>query len=328
MKKIFSGILAASAMAWFCAVGAQTASKELESVTYLLPAPKTLPAFAPYVLAEHLGYYSKVGLKLNFVAAKGGVDAAKQIGAGNALIGHIRGDTPIMVRPNGVPIKMVALLGGGSLALIASHRKQHIEEPADLKGKTITVMAYTDTTYYSLLGTMSQAGLTRADADIQAAGPAGVWQLFASGKSDVMVAVPDWIVNARQGGADVRIMDPAKGFGTMSQAIAASEDTIAKRPELVQKVVDATLKGMALIMNDPDEAIRLYVEAEPSYAGKEAQLKEIFELYNQYVFSNQAVPGKIDAERLQKVQQFYVENGLVSKASPLDELYTNQFVEN
>ncbi|WP_167752816.1 ABC transporter substrate-binding protein [Pusillimonas caeni] len=328
MRKFASGAFTALMVAWSSITGAQPTSDELESITYLLPAPKTLPAFAPYVLAEHLGYYRDAGLKLKFVSAKGGVDAAKQIGAGNAMIGHIRGDTPIMVRPYGVPIKMVALLGGGSLALIASHKEQHITEPADLKGKTITVMAYTDTTYYSLLGTMSQAGLARDDANIQAAGPAGVWQLFTSGKSDVMVAVPDWIVNARQGGADVSIMDPAKGFGTMSQAIAASEDTIENRPDLVKKVVDATLKGMALVMNDPDEAVRRYVEAEPSYSGKEAELREVFRLYNKYVFGNQSVPGKIDVDRLKAVQRFYVENGVVPKASPLDELYTNQFIED
>jgi len=40
------------------------------------------------------------------------------------------------------------------------------------------------------------------------------------------------------------------------------------------------------------------------------------------------VLGKIDVDRLKEVQRFYVENGVVPKASPLDELYTNQFIEN
>ena len=45
----------------------------------------------------------------------GGVDVAKQIGAGNAIIGGAIGDTPIIVRANGVPVKAVAVLGAGAL---------------------------------------------------------------------------------------------------------------------------------------------------------------------------------------------------------------------
>ena len=37
---------------------------------------------------------------------------AKQVGAGNAPIGGIVGDGPIMVRGNDVPVKIVAVFGG------------------------------------------------------------------------------------------------------------------------------------------------------------------------------------------------------------------------
>ena len=47
-----------------------------EKITYLLPAPPSLPAFAPWVLAKHLGYYSQAGYDVEFVVARGGVDVA------------------------------------------------------------------------------------------------------------------------------------------------------------------------------------------------------------------------------------------------------------
>ena len=78
-----------------------------EKITYLLPAPPSLPAFAPWVLAKHLGYYAEAGYDVDFVVARGGVDVAKQIGVGNAPIGGAIGDTPIIVRGNGVPVKAV-----------------------------------------------------------------------------------------------------------------------------------------------------------------------------------------------------------------------------
>ena len=82
-----------------------TAAAAAEKVTYLLPAPAFLPAFGPWMLAKQRGYFEKEGLDVDFEAAKGGADAAKQVGAGNAVIGGAIGDTPIIVRANGVPVK-------------------------------------------------------------------------------------------------------------------------------------------------------------------------------------------------------------------------------
>jgi len=302
-------------------------SPKMESVTYLLPAPQNLPSFAPQMIAKQQGYFAEEGLDVSFVIGKGGVDVAKQVGVGNVPVGGGIGDTPIIVRANGVPVKAVAVLGAGSLTLIASHQHAPVQEPVGLKGKTISVMAYTDTTYYSLLGTMQKAGLTRNDASIQAAGPAGVWQLFATGKSQVMAAVPDWIVAAEEGGAKVFLMDPAKGFNSMAQAILASDEMIQQKPDLIQRIVRATLKGMKLIMTDTDAAIAAYIKAVPMHAGKEVQMRRIFELYKQYIYADQTVPGRIDAQRMAAVQDYYVSEGMVSKASPIEDLYTNQFIQ-
>ncbi|HLU20450.1 MAG TPA: ABC transporter substrate-binding protein [Pusillimonas sp.] len=303
------------------------AADKLEEITYLLPAPKNLPAFAPWILAQHQGYFKEEGLSVNFISGKGGVDVAKQVGAGNAPIGGAMGDTSIIVRANGVPVKSVAVLGAGGLVLIASHEDAPVDEPAQLKGKTITVISYADTAYFSLLGTMQKAGLTRNDADIQAAGPAGVWQLFASKKADVMAGVPDWVASVRHNGGKVHLMDPAKGFNSMAQAMIASDETIKNNPELIQRIVRATLKGMEFIMKDPDGALAAYIEAVPAHKGREDEMREVFSMYNKYVYADQKVPGHIDAERLAAVQDFYVSQGIVGKATPLEDLYTNQFIE-
>ena len=129
-----------------------------EKVTYLLPAPAFLPAFGPWMLAKQRGYFAQEGLDVDFEAAKGGADSAKQVGAGNAVIGGAIGDTPIIVRANGVPVKSVALLGGGGLMQLVLHEDSPIKGPEDLKGKTVTVMAYQDTTYYALLGMLAKVG--------------------------------------------------------------------------------------------------------------------------------------------------------------------------
>ena len=319
MRNAFFGIVLTAA--------AMVVQAQNEKVTYLLPAPAFLPAFGPWMLAQARGYYAQEGLEVNFIAAKGGVDVAVQVGAGNAPIGGAIGDTPIIARAQGVPVKAVALLGGKSLMQLVVHDGKGINGPKDLKGRTITTMAYQDTTFYALLGMLATAGLNKGDVEAQAAGPAGVWQLFAAGKADAMAAVPDWIPQAKDAGAKVKIFSSDDYFKSMAQAILASEDTIQKRPELVKKLVRATLKGMQDIMKDPKSAAADYTKAVKQHAGKEGYIEEVFTLYNQYVYPGQKVLGQMDPERLAAVQKFYLKQGIVQKETPLAELYTNQFVQ-
>ncbi len=297
-----------------------------ENITYLLPAPAFLPAFGPWILAKARGYYESEGLNVSFQAARGGVDVAKQIGAGNAVIGGAIGDTPILVRANGIPVKAVAVLGGRSLMQLVAHADQNIKTPADLKGKTVTTLSYQDTTYYALLGMLASQGLTKNDLNIQAAGPAGVWKLFIAGKADAMAGVPDWIGIARGAGKKLTIIPADDYFNSMAQAILASDDLIKKNPELIQKLVRATLKGMRNIMADPASAAKDYVAAIPQHKGKEKAMEGVFRLYNQYVYPGQKILGAMDPQRLQNLQDFYFDNKIIRKKAAMNDLYTNQFV--
>ncbi len=305
---------------------AQAPAASAQEITYLLPAPAFLPAFGPWMLAQAKGYYAQEGLNVKFVGGRGGVDVAKQIGAGNAVIGGAIGDTPIIARGQGIPVKAVAVLGAGSLMQLVSHKDARIESPRELRGQVVTTTGYTDTTYYALLGMLSKSGLTKNDLDIQSAGPAGVWQQFAAKKAVAMAAVPDWTATAIAAGAKVDILPADVYFKSMAQAILASDETIAKNPELIQKLVRATLKGMRDIMKDPKAATAAYVAHVPAHKGKEDLILQTFELYNKYVYANQKVLGQMDEGRLMDLQKFYVSNAIVPKEVPAKDLYTNQFV--
>src|SRR6476661_1177699 len=172
---------------------ATASAQSAESITYLFPAPPILPAFGPIQLAKGKGYFADAGLDVSFAVGRGGVDVAKQVGAGNAPIGGIVADAPIMVRGNGVPVKIVCLFGGKGFMQLVVREDSGITKPADLKGKTIMVMSYQDTTFYALLGLLASVGLTQNDVNIQSVGPTGVWEFVATGKSVGMAGVPDWI---------------------------------------------------------------------------------------------------------------------------------------
>jgi len=45
------------------------------------------------------------------------------------------------------------------------------------------------------------------------------------------------------------------------------------------------------------------------------------------VYKGQKTPGEIDEARLSAVQDFYLKEGLIPSATPVKDLYTNQFVQ-
>ncbi|HMK78079.1 MAG TPA: ABC transporter substrate-binding protein [Xanthobacteraceae bacterium] len=309
------------------AAGAGERAAAAESITYLFPAPPILPAFGPIQLAKGKGYFAAAGLDVSFAVGRGGVDVAKQVGAGNAPIGGIVADAPIMVRPNGVPIKMVAVFGGKGFMQLVVREDSGIEKPADLKGKTITVMSYQDTTFYALLGLLASAGLTQDDVNIQAVGPTGVWEFVAAGKSAGMAGVPDWIPPVQAAGVKVKVIPTDEFFPHMAQAIAVSDQTIKEKPEMVGKFVQAALHGMQDIMDDPDKAAADFVAFVPEWKGKEGAVKAAFDYYARLVYVGQARLGEVDAARLAKLQDFYLAKGIIQKKTPVEELYTNQFIK-
>ncbi len=298
-----------------------------EKVVYLFPAPPMLPAFGPIRLAQGKGYYKSEGLDVEFQVGKGGVDVVKQVGAGNAPLGGGLGDGPILVRPQGVPVKAVALMGGRGFMQLVVREDSGVKDPKDLKGKDVSVMAYQDTTYYALQGMLAAVGLTVKDLNAQAAGPVGVWQLVASGRTVACACVPDWIPPIEAAGVKVRVIQSYEFFPGMAQAIVASDAVIRDKPEMVRKFVRASLKGMKDVMDNPTKSAAEFVSFVPEWKGKEAQIEGVFKYYAQLVYPGQAKLGQFDPQRVAKVQDFYAKENIIPSKSKLEDLFTNEFVQ-
>jgi NitT/TauT family transport system substrate-binding protein len=255
------------AIALACTVGGVAPAPAADTVTYLFPAPPSLPAFGPIRLAQGKGYFKQAGIEMNIAVGRGGVDVAKQVGAGNAPLGGIVADGPIMVRQNGVPIKIVAVFGGRGFMQLVAREDSGIQKPSDLKGKTVSVMSFQDTTYYALLGLLASVGLTQDDLNIQSAGPAGVWEFVAAGKAAAMAGVPDWIPPVQATGTKVKVIPTDEFFPHMAQGIGVSDQVLKEKPELVGRFVGAALRGMKDIMDAPDKAADDFVAFVPEWKG-------------------------------------------------------------
>jgi NitT/TauT family transport system substrate-binding protein len=299
-----------------------------EAMTYLFPAPPFLPAFAPHQLAMRRGYYAAEGLNVTFQTGQGGANVATQVGAGNATLGGGAGETAMLVRANGVPVRGVALLGGRSLFHIAVRKAANVRGIAGLRGKRVGVIGFQDTGFYALLGVLAAHGMRRTDLQLQAVGAAGVTQLMIAGSLDAIMSVPEWTDAMREAGVELELHDINAIFPAMSQAIMTSDATLQRRPAVVRGFVRAVLRGVRDCMADPAAAARDYVAQVPQHAGKEASIERILRHYATEVYPTDpaAALGRFDPVRLAATQRFYLDNEIIRTAVPVADLYTNDAV--
>ena len=319
-RTAIGGLLAAAAI--------RPAFAASEKATYLFPAPPFLPAFLPFQLAMKRGYYAANKVDVAFHLGHGGADVAKQVGVGNADLGGGVGETSMIVRPNGLPVRAVAQLGSHSLFQIAVRKASNVNKIADLRGKKLGVIGYQDTGYYALLAVLAANGIKRSDVQIQAVGPAGVTQLMIAKSLDGIMAVPEWSDAIESAGIELNFFKIDSTFPAMAQAILASDDIIKKRPEVVRGVVHAVLHAVRDCMSDPASAAKDYVSFVPQHKGKEKQIERILRRYVNDVYQTNppSALGTFNPAQLKTVQDFYLKNKIITSAVPIKDLYTNEFV--
>lgn len=307
---------------------ANRAAAASRPMTYLFPAPSFLPAFIPFHVARKRGYFEANNLAVTSQTAKGGVDVAKQVGAGNADFGNALGDTPIIVRPNGIPVRAVALLGQHSLFQIAARKAVNVKSIADLRGRKIGVTSYQEAAFYALLAVLSANGLKRSDVQIEAVGPAGMTELMIAKALDATMTVIEWADAIEAAGVALDYFRIDKFFPAMPQAILASDTTIKQRPALVAAFVKTQLQAVRDCIDDPAKAARDFVAIVPQYRGREAMVERILRRYVDDVYRTEppSALGRLDAERFKVVQSFYLNNKIINAPSPIDTLFTNAFV--
>ncbi len=301
-------------------------ARAAEKLRYAFPAPAFLASFTPINVAQIKGYYAAEGLDVEFQTVAGGVEVAKRVASGEFDLGGGTGDTPILLRPKGMNVKAIAILGGKSMTQLVIRRESNIYSPESFKGKKISVTSTTDTTYYTLLGFLASIGIPQDSVTIVPSGPVNVFKSVIEGKVDAMAGVPDWVIPIQRSGVKTMVFRSDEFFPSLAQALLSSDSTIAAKPAQLRGFVRATMKGLQDTIASPKDAADLVCKTFPQQKGKEAEVSEVIRYFADYVYPGQRTTGEINTLRLQKVQTFYKNRNIIDKETPLKDLFTSQFV--
>jgi NitT/TauT family transport system substrate-binding protein len=203
------------------------------------------------------GYYREAGLEVKIVRGQGSMDAIRQVGAGNAEFGFADAGPLILAHANDqIPVKLVAIVYVKPPQAIFCREDSGLRKPKDLEGNAIADNAGGATP--ALFPAFAKAAGIDAQAVRWVVASTDLLPgLLATNKVPCVAqfTMGEALLRSRLGPATKLVRfafsDTLNYYGN---GIVATAATIASKPDLVRRFVEATVRGMKDAFADPTTA--------------------------------------------------------------------------
>lgn len=303
-----------------------SASDQLKPVTLGLTYVPNIQ-FAPFYVADALGYYKDAGLKVTFHHHAAGEDEFGAIVSGHEDMIFASGDEVLQAQGKGVPIVYLAQAFTRYPVALIVPSDSTIKSAADLKGHTVGVPGAYGATYIGLLAILKQAGLTEKDVTIQSIGYTQIPALMGHKVDAVMGYINNEPIQFKKAGFDVRTIPVGNAQPLISNGLGALQKEIDANPAVVKAVIAATLKGVDFVTTHPDEAVKLSANYVPDLKDSKnaADALEVLKATIPLMQSS-GKAGATDPSAWTSMAQFLEANGQLDKGVDVSKVYSNAYL--
>jgi NitT/TauT family transport system substrate-binding protein len=278
--------------------------------------------FAGFYAADQLGYFREEGLQVSFVEGGPEVDFIAPVVNGTAQFGVAQPPNLILARADGKPVRTIAIIYRRSPIVFFSHADLGITRPQDFVGKKIRSAITLDLT---LRATMARLGIQPDQYEIVYL-PGDV-SLFASREVPVWVGFINVIaLDVQRAGYEINIIYPDDyGIHFYGDVLITTDDLIAQNPDLVRRFTRAVLRGWTNAQENP-ETIGKFVQkynADADETLENARMIASLPLVN----TGEDYIGWMKPEVWAVMEQTLREQGVLSQALDVEQVYTTQFLE-
>ncbi len=286
--------------------------------------------FAPYYVAADKGYYAQEGLDVQF--QHGQVqDVLKLVADGQIPFAITSGDALIRARAAGIPVTYImrqfTKFPVGALAL--ADPAKPLKSPADLKGRTVGISGPGSSTDMGLKALQKAAGLTDADMKVTNVGFAETEALTQKHIDVAMTYLPNESAQMKAQGYTVETLQVSPYVDLVSTGLATGETTIKNNPDMVQKFVRATLRGLKDMQADPNAAFAASLKQMPEVTpDQQPSQKAVLNATLEFEAPVKDHPlGWIDPQGWQATYDFLKSLNMVQGSPDIAAMYTNRFVD-
>ena len=270
MKRLALAALAAVCFAW----PAAAADKVVLMLNWYVYGEH-----APFYYGKEKGIFAAEGIDLEIQEGRGSGVTAQAVAAKTANFGYI--DVPTMMRAaaKGAPIAAVGVLLQTTPMSAMGFADRNIRKPEDLKGKTVaTTPGDSMAQIWPLF--LKKTGMKESEFKIVSGDAQTKLNSVINGQADVLLGyVMDQSMKIKDAtGKDVYpIKFSDYGIKLISSGIVANTDYVKANPDLVRRMMTASIKAVEAAVKDPKGAAQSILNANPK-GGKIDTLTQGFEL--------------------------------------------------
>ncbi len=289
--------------------------------------------YAYYTAGLALGFYRDEGIDLVVRRGFGSIDATTKLGAGLFDAGEVDMAAVISGRlQQDTPVKCIAtnqtITPGGFLVLADSG----IDSLGDLVGRTIATQPGNAMFLYlpMLAGQQGFDASRIKTVNVDNTAMAG---LLLRGKVDAaafLVTNQEFLDRqAKRFGKSVKAIRYADyGLDIYAQCIAAPDEVIAQRPDLLRRFLQATLRARRFALENPEKTVELHHAAYPEIDREDALLSLRAAL--PYMFNpvtDKSGLGRFDMDRVQATYDAVVKAQGLTAGAPLSAIVDSSIID-
>lgn len=304
--------------------GGTAGDGETQQVRVLIPAES--PIEYPHRVAEALGYFAEEGIATTYEYAGGSSEVIQQIVAGNGDIGVTCASAIVGALEQGfTDIRPVFTTVYGSLFGVAVPDESELQDPAELRGKTVGISDPAGGEVAVVRGILREAGIAEGEVNLLPIGEGTAVSLRAieQGQVDAIGGSLSDFVALEVQGLELRMLGGEAIADLPACGVIVMADYLESNRDLVEGFLRASAKGVLFGQENPDAMLQILREASPdAYEGETGE--RLVELYVPLMAPpNEDEVGEISVDSYERYVEF---TGADEPQEPLDEVIVEDLI--
>jgi NitT/TauT family transport system substrate-binding protein len=293
---------------------------------------------APYAVAQKMGWFAKDGFRLELVPLGGSSDCVKFLATRQVDYAGAGVEPVAIIRSQGVKARIFYTYNQGFILAIAVPENSPIKSFADLKGKSIGVIAMGAGGVVFARAAAASAGLN-PDTDIRivvAGEGAQTAALLRKGEVDALSQYDGQYAMVANAGIKLRLLENRETEHFPSNGLAALDETLRSKRKQAVALAQGFAKGTLFTIANPEAAIRilweLYPQSKPISKDEAAALKDELNILATRIPKWKPEAGGVSrwGENSEKNFAAYVafleKWGVLKQKVPVSDLITNDLI--
>ncbi|MBC8508789.1 MAG: ABC transporter substrate-binding protein [Anaerolineales bacterium] len=281
--------------------------------------------YTPFYAAVDLGEYQDAGIEIEFDYSFE-TDGVALVGANDLQFAVASGEQVLLAREQGLPVVYVMAWYNDFPVGVVAKSEQGITSPEDLAGKKIGIPGMFGASYIGLRALLDAGGLTEADVTLDSIGFNQVEALATDQEEAAVIYVANEPVQLRSLGYDVDVVSVSDYLQLVSNGLITNEQTIKENPELVRRMVQATLSGIRYTVAHRAAAFEIATKFVEGLTDADTHVqKEVLDA--SILLYQRENLGYSDIDAWKNMQDVLLDMGMLTGPLDLDAAFSNEFIE-